>query len=63
MTKYKRRKDKLPKYNCNKIQIEKNAKRTKYKWSKIQIKKKQNTPTGASTNPKNFDLNLKMSLI
>jgi len=40
MTKYKRRKDKLPKYNCNKIQIEKNAKRTKYKWSKIQIKKK-----------------------
>ena len=39
MTKYKRRKDKLPKYNCNKIQIEKNAKRTKYKWSKIQIKK------------------------
>ena len=26
-------------------------------------KKKQNTPTGASTNPKNFDLNKNLNLI
>ena len=32
-------------------------------WKKPQIDNKSNTPTGASTNPKNFDLNKNLNLI